>query len=141
MRYLISYAFEFIGTPYKWGGSGPEGIDCSGFVQEVLMSVGIDPIGDQTAQALHDHFTQHNSELKRAPGALVFYGRGPKHISHVALMIDTERVIEAGGGGSKTKTRLDAERDQAFVRVRPFNSRQDIISIVLPKYPAWVKHG
>lgn len=141
MRYLVAYAFEFIGTPYKWGGSGPEGIDCSGFVQELLMSVGIDPRGDQTAQALYTHFVGEDSAVfQRGPGALAFYGKSPDRVSHVAFMIDEFRIIEAGGGGSQTLSRADAERDQAFVRLRPIDRRKDLLSVVMPKYPEWVKY-
>lgn len=32
----IATAFRFLGTPYKWGGNGPGGIDCSGFVRAVF---------------------------------------------------------------------------------------------------------
>ena len=140
MMLLVSYAFEFVGTPYKWGGSGPEGIDCSGLVQEILMSVGMDPVGDQTAQALYEHYSmQATASAKFGAGALCFYGRTENNVSHVAFMIDGQRVIEAGGGGSKTLSRMDAERDQAFVRVRPFNHRKDLVCVIMPDYPEWVK--
>jgi cell wall-associated NlpC family hydrolase len=139
VKALINYAMQFVGTPYKWGGSTHDGIDCSGLVQELLMSVGMDPAGDQTAQVLYDYFKA--SPIERGPGALVFYGKGPDSVSHVAMMIDEVRIIEAGGGGSQTLSRADAERDNAFVRVRPYNRRKDLVGIHMPRYPDWVIYG
>ncbi|MGM9536853.1 MAG: NlpC/P60 family protein [Candidatus Onthomonas sp.] len=39
---IISYASQFVGNPYVWGGNSlTDGIDCSGFVHEVLAHFGI----------------------------------------------------------------------------------------------------
>src|SRR3990172_6729299 len=120
MFHLLEYAKSFIGLPYRWGGDDPiEGMDCSGLVQEILASVGMDPPGDQTAQKLYDHFSLHGKigvYGEELVGALAFFGPDNKHISHVAFCIDQYRMIEAGGGGSQTKTREDAAKQNAFVR-------------------------
>ncbi len=40
---VVSYASQFIGNPYKWGGTSlTEGCDCSGFVYRVYQHFGID---------------------------------------------------------------------------------------------------
>jgi cell wall-associated NlpC family hydrolase len=137
MYHLIDYAKSFIGKPYGWGKEGPFQYDCSGYVQEVLRSVGIDPPSDQTAQALYDHFSNPNSGARlggRGPGYLCFYGKSVKEIKHVAFMIDNYRVTEAGGGGSNTRTPEDAARDQAMIRMRPYNARGDFVASVKPNY-------
>lgn len=134
---LKDYALQFVGTNYLWGGDDPIlGYDCSGFIQELLMSVGIDPPGDQTAQALYNHFKSNGSRaLSRGYiGALVFYGRGPHTISHVGMCLDGKTTIEAGGGNARTKTKQAASAQNAFIRLRPLRNRRDIVEILLPNY-------
>jgi len=111
MQLLIQYAMSFIGLPYKWGGSNPmEGMDCSGLVQIILESVGMDPPGDQTAANLFSYFLANSKASKAKAGAIAFYGSSRSNITHIAFCLDHFRVIEAGGGGSKTNTRDDAIR-------------------------------
>jgi cell wall-associated NlpC family hydrolase len=135
MKLLVEYAMSFVGQPYRWGGDDPiEGFDCSGLVQEILASVGADPAGDQTAQTLFEHFRRQGRISPSAPGAIVFYGKNRDLVTHVAFCIDRYRVVEAGGGGAKIKTRSDAAEANAFVRVRPFDHRPDIVAIWMPEY-------
>jgi len=41
-------------------------------------------------------------------------------------------MIEAGGGGSKTITKADAIRDNAFIKIRPIYSRKFLWGFVDP---------
>lgn len=135
MRILYDYAMSFVGQPYRWGGDDPiHGYDCSGLVQEILESCGVDPKGDQTAQGLYDYFEKRGHWNRIMLGALAFFGKDAKHITHVGFCLDPYRMIEAGGGGSKTKTREDAAKSNAYVRVRPLDSRKDLVAIIRPSY-------
>lgn len=133
---LRLYALQFVGRPYRWGGDDPmAGFDCSGFVQELLSSVGMDPVGDQTAQSLYDYF-EHNSRWNEpGMGALVFFGPSLKQITHVGMMVDEYRMIEAGGGGSRTVSEDAAIQQNAYIRIRPIKGRQDLRAILKPRYP------
>jgi cell wall-associated NlpC family hydrolase len=132
---LQEYALRFVGLPYRWGGDDPiNGFDCSGLVQELLASVGMDPPGDQNAQGLFEHFLPSSHREVRGAGALAFYGITPEKITHVAMFIDHDTVIEAGGGGSKTLTREDAAAQNAFIRLRPYNHRKDLVAVLMPTY-------
>jgi cell wall-associated NlpC family hydrolase len=133
---LLLYAQSFLGVPYVWGGHNRfTGLDCSGFVQLVLDSVGEDPAGDQTAQTLYSHFRQVGS-IYSSPkaGALLFYGESTEEITHVAMALDTVRVIEAGGGGRSHKDFEACKRTGACVRIKPYNHRNDLVAIVMPEY-------
>jgi len=139
LKTLTEYAKSFIGASYQWGGETPMGgFDCSGLVQEILSSVGVDPKGDQNAQSLYGHFLMHGRKSEAGPGALVFFGQSHRAISHVAFMIDTHRMVEAGGGGPNTIDQFKAIAHRAFVRIRPYIHRSDIIDILMPAYPNWV---
>lgn len=133
---IYFYAMSFVGKPYKWGGTGPIGFDCSGLVIEILKSAGVLPNAyDNNAQGLFNHFTDSdNGSFCSYPrfGGIAFYGKSKNCITHVAFCIDS-RVIEAGGGGSRTITPEDAERQGAMVRVRPYNYRKDLQSIIVPE--------
>lgn len=135
MDLVLLTAKSCLNIPYIFGGNSPlQGLDCSGFVQWVLKSAGMDPPGDQTAQALFDYFEKNGSFGVEKPGSLVFYGKTVAAISHVALMLDRFRVIEAGGGDSTTKTRADAEKRGACVRIRHISDRKDLVAKIYPNY-------
>lgn len=136
MQFIIAYALSLIGTPYKWGGSNPlEGFDCSGYVQEILKAGGIDPPGDQTAQALYDYFSRNGSVNKYGPGALAFFGDSVLKIKHVAFCIDEHKCIEATGGNPSTLTPDAAIQQGAYVRMRPIKHRKDLQAVIMPYYP------
>jgi len=144
VKLVTEYAMQFIGVPYVWGGSNPmRGFDCSGFVQFVLESVGADPKGDQTCQSLHDLLLMSGGITLPTPkaGALCFYGKAPKALTHVSLCLNQYQIIEAGGGDSSTTSVVEAAKRDACVRVRPVDRRKDLITYVMPNYPTWVING
>ena len=115
-------AFHYLGTFYTWGGDDPSSFDCSGFVIECLKSVGILPReGDWTAHGLSERFV---GITEPKPGDLVMWANaeGTRFI-HVEIYIGSGLSIGASGGGSKTKTIKDAIKHNAFIKVRPVNSR------------------
>lgn len=137
MNNLASYALSFVGTPYRWGGDDPMGgFDCSGLVQEILAAVGEDPPGDQSSHTLYLHFSRYgiirDNDIVSA-GDLAFFGTTSR-IIHVTFCIDDCRMIEAGGGGRHVMRPKDAEEHNAYVRVRPINSRSDLVKIIGPNY-------
>ena len=143
MNLLLSYAQSFIGSPYRWGGETPlGGFDCSGLVQEILRSVGMDPVGDQTAQTLFNHFLiQGTRSSLGEPGALLFFGSSDRSITHVTMALNEHQMIEAGGGNSSTTSAIRAIEQKAFVRIRPISNRRDLVSVLMPNYPKWVHDG
>lgn len=133
---LIEYAKSFVGTPYKWGGQNPNGMDCSGLVIEILDSVGAAPDGCRTAQQLHDF--HKGFPQRRGAGVLAFFGKDAKSIHHVGFMIDEVRMIESAPGGANIETKEDADKANAFVRIRPYFRRNDFLAGYSPIYAGWM---
>lgn len=130
---FLRYAEHFIGTPYRWGGDDPSGLDCSGYVVECLQAVGLMPRGsDATADTLSRMFPAVSRDRVR-PGCLVFFGK-PGAVTHVEIVchVDNQAILTwgASGGGSKTLTTQDAWAQNAYVKMRPLfgpGARTDVV--------------
>ena len=128
---VLDIAFSYLGTFYTWGGDDPSSFDCSGFVIECLKSVGALPReGDWTAKALWHKFPIKPANGKA--GDLVFWSNPSDKIIHVEICINEDVAIGASGGGSKTKTREDAIKHNAFIKIRPIDSRKHVKGFVNP---------
>lgn len=137
-KVLYDYALSFLGTPYRWGGATPlDGLDCSGLVVELLKSVGlITHSSDYSSQSLFNAFSKTWPQIPSPKfGAIAFFGRSLSQISHVSFCLDQYRMLEASGGSSKTTTKAQAVIDQAFVKIRPVQSRRDFLCTHMPSYP------
>jgi cell wall-associated NlpC family hydrolase len=121
---FCAYAKVWLRTWYKWGGDDPSGFDCSGFVIECLKAWGKFPRkADMTADGLKYRFRNQQIQTP-VPGCLVFW-LNPQGIAyHVEIAINSWQSIGASGGGSSTLTIEDAIRDNAFIKIRPIDSRQ-----------------
>lgn len=89
---IASYAQQFIGNPYRYGGNSlTSGIDCSGFTQQVMAKFGYSISRTSSSQS-GDGRAVSTSNLRA--GDLVFYGNGGS-IDHVALYIGGGQVVHA----------------------------------------------
>lgn len=135
LQVMERYAWKLVGVPYLWGGDDTiYGFDCSGLTQEILASVGEDPPGDQTAQALYDYFKSRARFNVTELGSLAFYGKSLHHVSHVGFIINALCFIEAGGGDASVTSLAQAAIANAFVRPRPVKRRKDLLVVLRPVY-------
>jgi len=135
---IAHYAQRFMGVHYNYGttetrGDDPVGgFDCSGLVSECLRSIGL--IGNSerlSAQMFYDLFSQEDEiPVSIEIGCLVFYGKSKTRISHIAIAINKDQVIEAGGGSSSTHEEHEAAVRNAFVRIRPIHYRSDFVCAI-----------
>jgi len=125
-----SLAFKFIGLKYRWGGDDAiAGFDCSGFVIEILKSVGLlSRTGDWTAGGLYELFKDKEVPFAQE-GCLVFFAKN-NLINHVEYVYKYGLTIGASGGWSTTLTEADAIKQNAYIKVRPM--RKDVYAIVNP---------
>ncbi|WP_416138405.1 C40 family peptidase [Halomonas sp. HK25] len=92
---ILSAAQNALGTPYRFGGNSPSGLDCSGLVEMAYGTAGI-PV-PRTAD---DQFRALPSASRARPGDLLFFdiaGRGKA--SHVGIYRGNGQMIHAPGRG------------------------------------------
>jgi len=89
----VNFAKRFIGVPYVWGGSGPQGFDCSGLVRYVYERFGINL--PHSSYADFD-LGERVSRWALKPGDLVFFNG----IGHVGLYVGNGRFIHAPHTGT-----------------------------------------
>lgn len=85
---IAATAAKYVGVPYVWGGNGPSGWDCSGFVKYVYAQHGIN-IARGTSAILGSGQFQRTSNPK--PGDLVFQNGG----GHVGIYLGGGQMIGA----------------------------------------------
>lgn len=84
---VVSYAMQFIGNPYVWGGTSlTNGVDCSGFIMQVYAHYGIS--------------LPHSSAALRGVGRSVNYSEAQPgdiicYSGHVALYIGGGKIVHA----------------------------------------------
>lgn len=89
---VVSYATQFVGNPYVWGGTSlTKGADCSGFTMSVMANYGVYLPHSSKAQA---NCGTRVSASEAQPGDLFFYGSG-KSINHVAIYIGNGQIVHA----------------------------------------------
>lgn len=91
---IVSYAEEFLGTPYVYGGNGPNSFDCSGFVKYVFTHFGYS-INRTASTQLNNGTAVSKDQLQ--PGDIVFFkNAGDSHAaSHVGIYVGGETFIHA----------------------------------------------
>lgn len=95
-------ALELVGTPYRYGGNGPDAFDCSGLVRFVFAELGVSL--PRTSEA------QYAAGEPVAPGALaagdlVFF-RIPQ--AHIGIFLGDGRFVHAPASGRAVSVaRLD----------------------------------
>jgi len=89
---LIATALGFRGTPYRNGGSDPEGFDCSGFTQWVFAQHGV-ALPRQVEEQFKVGQKIGIDELQ--PGDLVFFHTESRGASHVGIFVADEQFIHA----------------------------------------------
>ena len=135
---ITKLSLDLIGIPYQYGGDDITGFDCSGFIVELLKSIGLmhhanDATAHDLAQFYHAKpFLSHKIET----GDLIFWYNETKHIhTHVELAINSKLSIGASGGGSKTDSVQDAIAHNAYIKIRPIENRGDSRKLYYAKLP------
>lgn len=84
---VANIASSMLGRPYVWGGTSPNGFDCSGLVQYAYKQVGVNLARTSYAQAGNGYSVSLNN--LQAGDILLFSYNGGASIEHVAIVTDS----------------------------------------------------
>jgi cell wall-associated NlpC family hydrolase len=89
---VVETALALRGTPYRDGGDGPGGFDCSGFTQYVFAQHGVSiPRGVREQFATGRHIKRDELEA----GDLIFFTTTVRGASHVGIAVGGDEFVHA----------------------------------------------
>lgn len=96
---VVNYAKKYLGVKYVWGGTSPNGFDCSGLVQYVYRQFGI-KLNRVAADQARQGTKVTRAQLKA--GDLVFFNTSSgSSIDHVGIYIGNNQFLHAASGRGK----------------------------------------
>jgi len=111
---LFHFVYDWIGTPYHFGGSSRRGIDCSAFTKELYSEV----FNLDIKRNSRDIFSMVNpvgkDDLKE--GDLVFFKIHSRRISHVGIYLGNGRFAHASSKGVAISSLDDNYYSRYFYR-------------------------
>lgn len=122
---LYRFIDEWLGTPYLWGGTTKRGIDCSAFVQKILLNVydiNITIPRTSIEQFLKDWIERFWLIRELSEGDLVFFRTNKsKLISHIGLYLKNGMFVNSSSKGVSIASLNDPywrKRCVAFGRIK-----------------------
>ena len=98
---LVMNAMNFLGVPYRRGGTDDSGFDCSGFVRSMYeQTIGLvlpRRAKDQAAA------TEKIDKQELKPGDLVFFNTIRQTFSHVGIYLGDNKFIHAPRAGEQVR--------------------------------------
>ncbi|HEU0052704.1 MAG TPA: C40 family peptidase [Longimicrobium sp.] len=102
----VKLARAQLGRRYMFGGTTPDGFDCSGFLKYLMRALGVDLPRTAAEQArVGTEVARDESQLR--PGDILTFGRGNR-VTHVGIYVGNGRFIHASSGqGRIVESQLD----------------------------------
>lgn len=94
----VAFAASELGSPYRWGGTGRGGYDCSGLVQAAYRVAGVRL--PRVAQSQFDTGPAVPPTTAPLPGDLVFFGSAPGDVTHVGIYVGDGLMVDAPHDGA-----------------------------------------
>jgi len=111
---LFNFVHDWVGTPYRFGGSSRKGIDCSAFTKQLYSDV----FNLSIRRNSRDIFSMVNpvskDDLKE--GDLVFFKIHSRSISHVGIYLGNNRFAHASSRGVAISSLDDAYYSRYFYK-------------------------
>jgi murein DD-endopeptidase / murein LD-carboxypeptidase len=111
---LFQFVYDWIGTPYRFGGDSRKGIDCSAFTKELYSKVFNMDIERNSRQIFSMVTPVKKEDLQE--GDLVFFKIHSRHISHVGIYLGNNRFAHASLRGVAISSLDDPYYKRYFYR-------------------------
>jgi len=111
---LFHFVYDWIGTPYRFGGSSKKGIDCSAFTKELYSEVFNLDIKRNSRDIFSMVSPVGKDELKE--GDLVFFKIHSRRISHIGIYLGNNRFAHASSKGVAISSLDDAYYSRYFYK-------------------------
>ena len=116
---VITEAKKLIGTPYVFGGNGPSGIDCSGYIYYLFNKVGYS-LPRETA--LNYFMLDSTKVTNPIPGDIVYFKNTYiKTISHMGIYLGNNQFIHAASSGVQISSLSNSYWKEHFVAFKRLN--------------------
>ena len=111
---LFHFVYDWIGTPYRFGGNSRKGIDCSAFTKELYSEVFNLDIKRNSRDIFSMVSPVAKDELKE--GDLVFFKIHSRRISHIGIYLGNNRFAHASLRGVAISSLDDAYYSRYFYK-------------------------
>ena len=90
---VAELAVQYVGSPYRWGGTSPSGFDCTGFVKWVYSQFGVDLPHNEAGQLASG--PQVAADDLKPGDVLVFANTYRAGLSHTGIYLGNGQFVHA----------------------------------------------
>ncbi len=118
-----SQAKEYLGIPYRKGGTSPKGMDCSGFARKLYARLFGIELPHNSIQQYKFSSLQKIDDEELQPGDLIFFAnKKKKRINHVGVYLSDGQFIHA----SASKGIMVSNLDDSYWKTRFVSSKRHL---------------
>ncbi|MBI4419213.1 MAG: C40 family peptidase [Gemmatimonadetes bacterium] len=114
---IVSTALDAMGTPYRWGGEGSNGYDCSGLIQYAYGQHGIILPRVSREQVVMGTAVERHIEAL-VPGDILGFSVEGDRVTHVGLYVGEGQFIHSASDGVKLSSLSATDPDSLWWRHR-----------------------
>ncbi len=120
---IVQTAVDVMGTPYRWGGTGEDGYDCSGLIQYAYQEHGILlPRVSRDQARIGTRVERDLAQLR--PGDILTFSAGGGGVSHVGLYVGDGTFIHSASTGVKLSSLTTTDPESRWWQARWVGARR-----------------